>query len=750
MKTIVFFTALFLLYFDSIGQFSLYKVNRIPFFDKDSILVENPFEASLINPMFSQIDLDMDGYKDLYVFDREKGRSLTFINKKILGKSTYRYDSKYEKFFPTDFYGFVLLRDFNCDGLEDIFACASGGMKVYKAKRNTDSSIAYTKMTNQLMTENLPKFGGPPFNIWVSSDDVPVIEDIDGDGDLDVMAVSLGDVAQTFYINVSKERGWSCDSLRYQIKATCWGKYTSISNPFRILPNTCGGDTTDEFTHPTKPINLRHNGVTSWALDDDGDGDWELVSGDVGYSYALYGKNLGTKTFAKLDSITAVYPDSVHPIDYNFPVGYWMDIDNDGKKDMIVNGHADRIQEVKKSVAFYKNISTTSKCDFKYQNDHFMFNDIIDVGAGARPFFFNYDEDSLMDLVVSNDYNYDTSKLPFSSLYLYKNIGSKNKPIFKFITSDFANLAQYKYTHLHPTFGDINQDGHMDMIVGSAQHGLMLSMNIFQNGVSNFSFHTWSFITLNNLKFATPYLYDINKDSTLDLIIGEENGKLFLVKNTGTKAIPHFNTNLIHYSLGNVLVDDAAQQIFFNLYSAPTVSVVDSTHEPYLLVTNVIGNVAQYKIMLDSVDWGTFPLISKNIIPLKYKERSYISMADINGDTAMDIMVGYHTGGLMMYSFNSFDSLSKKVDTVVETKEIHHVMIDFDLFPNPTKDILYIKSNNNISKTATIFDHLGREIFNFEFNEVMKEVDLKDLSKGIYHIVVNEGNDKVCRKIVRE
>jgi hypothetical protein len=750
MKTIVFFAVFVVSMLASLGQVSLYKINRISFLDKDSILIENPFEAAFINPMFGQIDLDMDGWKDLYVFDREKGRNLTFINKKIVGKSTYRYDSKYEKFFPNDLYGFVALRDYNCDGLEDLFTATSGGMKVYKGTRYIDSSIVYTKVTNLLMTENMPKYGGPPFNIWVSGDDMPVIEDIDGDGDLDILAVSLGDVSQTFYINLQKEKGWSCDSLRYQIKAGCWGKSVAYSNPFRLYPNACGGDTADEFAHPKPPIKSRHNGATSWALDEDGDGDWELVSGDVGYSYAIHGKNLGTRTFAKLDSFTTIYPDSAHPISYNFPVGYWMDIDNDGKKDMVVNGHSDRIQEVKKSVTNYKNISTNSVCDFKYQSDNFMLKDIIDVGAGARPFFFNYNEDSLMDLVVSNDYNYDSEKVAFSSLYLYRNIGTRLKPIFKFETSDFGGLGQYRYTHLHPTFGDFNDDGHADMITGTAQHGLIKSLNVFVNGVSTYPIHELNTIPVNNLKFATPFLYDFNKDATLDIVTGEIDGNLFYIKNTGTKSSPNFNTNLIHYSFGNVKVEDSAQQVFFNLYSAPSVSAVDSTHEPYLLVTNSVGNVAQYKIIKDSLDWGSFPRISKNIFPLKYKERSYISMADINGDSALDVMVGYHTGGLMMYSFKSFDSLSKKVDTVIVTKDIRNTTIDFDLYPNPTKDIIYIKSNNWITKSAVIFDHLGREIMKFTFQNESKEIDLRDLSNGIYHIVVREGEERVCRKIVRE
>ena len=69
----------------------------------------------------SEIDLDFDGTKDLFLFDRSGDKISTFLNHGIPDSVSYLYAHDYIRKFPK-LNNWALLRDFNCDGKEDIFA----------------------------------------------------------------------------------------------------------------------------------------------------------------------------------------------------------------------------------------------------------------------------------------------------------------------------------------------------------------------------------------------------------------------------------------------------------------------------------------------------------------------------------------------------------------------------------------------------------------------------------------------------
>lgn len=71
---------------------------------------------------------------DLYVFDREGNRQLTFLNTGVLGEASYVFAPQYAANFPR-LENWVLLRDYNNDGAMDIFAYPDqpvGGIIVYR------------------------------------------------------------------------------------------------------------------------------------------------------------------------------------------------------------------------------------------------------------------------------------------------------------------------------------------------------------------------------------------------------------------------------------------------------------------------------------------------------------------------------------------------------------------------------------------------------------------------------------------
>lgn len=63
-------------------------------------------------------------------------------------------------------------------------------------------------------------------NLYVSSIDIPAIEDVDGDGDLDIITFSILGSQVEYHKNLSMERYGDCDSLDYELRNKCWGFFT--------------------------------------------------------------------------------------------------------------------------------------------------------------------------------------------------------------------------------------------------------------------------------------------------------------------------------------------------------------------------------------------------------------------------------------------------------------------------------------------------------------------------------------------
>ena len=69
----------------------------------------------------------------------------------------------------------------------------------------------------------------------------------------------------------------------------------------------------------------------------------------------------------------------------------------------------------------------------------------------------------------------------------------------------------------------------------------------------------------------------------------------------------------------------------------------------------------------------------------------------------------------------------------------------FTIFPNPAKNLVYIKSDSEIEQVR-IIDALGKVIL----AQNNTEINVEHLAKGIYTIEISTGNGKVFRKFIRE
>lgn len=115
--------------------------------------------------------------------------------------------------------------------------------------------------------------------------------------------------------------------------------------------------------------------------------------------------------------------------------------------------------------------------------------------------------------------------------------------------------------------------------------------------------------------------------------------------------------------------------------------------------------------------------------------RSVCSSTDVSNWT------GATTLGCSITAYNWFLTLSN--ENFIPNSDTDNLQI----FPNPTKNIINIKNITEI-ENIKIFDYLGKEVLTQTENN--NEINVENLSKGIYLIEINSENRKVYKKLIKE
>ncbi|GAA4804560.1 T9SS type A sorting domain-containing protein [Litoribaculum gwangyangense] len=84
-----------------------------------------------------------------------------------------------------------------------------------------------------------------------------------------------------------------------------------------------------------------------------------------------------------------------------------------------------------------------------------------------------------------------------------------------------------------------------------------------------------------------------------------------------------------------------------------------------------------------------------------------------------------------------------KVNNIPAEKIIENLSI----YPNPASSgKIYITSKNNLNKKVEFYNVLGKQIFSIDL--VGKELNISNLSKGVYILKITEGEISETRKLI--
>ena len=714
--------------------------------------------GGLNTPQFSEVDLNNDGTQDMYIFDRTGNVSLTFINNGTSDEPDYDYAPEHQSYFP-ELTDWAMLRDYNGDGVMDIFASSEDsdlsvqGIIVFTGSY-VDNHLNFERfhfISQDFDLDVIPfKNNGGFEEVYVSFIDYPSIDDIDGDGDLDILTFAAGGGHVYLYNNQSIEMGYGKDSLIFNLEDECWGRfYESGLDPIIELSSDVDS-CVNEFVENV--AENRHAGSTLLTLDNDNDGDKELVLGDLSLPNLNMLYNGGNNEFAFMVDQDTFSPKNTLPVDINFPASFLMDVDNDSKKDLLVSPNFDN--EDYNVAWFYKNTNSNEFPSFYIIQKDFLVEHMVDMGTDTHPVFFDYNADGLLDLVVGNN----SFQMPFGEkvprIYLFENKGTTSSPEFDLVDDDYLDYSQIAGDLNYapsPTFGDLDNDGDLDLLIGEKSGKFYYVEN--NSGPGNpASFDEFypegsmgpdddGYMGIDVGQRAVPQIVDLDRDGLPDIIVGVHLGFVSYYPNVGTANAPLFLPNIDpDIPTGeNIKVLGLIDTKFndFQGFAAPV--ILDFGGDYHIFSGSRAGYLLHYSNIDGNID-GDFTLETDFYGEIREGFNTHPAIADIDNDGILEMVVGNERGGLSMFKTNL---ITVSTNYIYQNPEV-------SIFPNPANDFFNVelKNGNGVRVIFSVFNAIGQEVFKDSFASSSYQVNCKSLSNGIYFVKFKIGEEVVVKKVV--
>lgn len=721
---------------------------------QDEKTVLNGFMPGLVAPQFSKIDVNGDGKEDLFVFDRTGDVVNVFLYENEDGKVAYRYTQEYDMLFPS-LREFALLKDYNGDGLKDIFALSSENVPGIEVWKNVGSlgSPKFEKVLFPQFNHDILYFqiGSQLANLYVSNIDLPAIEDVDGDGDLDIVTFDISGGKEHLYQNMVVERDLPRDSFIYILADDCYGRVYEDGFSEEITLSASSDVCPDGLTSGNGGGVIRHSGSTTLLFDHNGDGDLDMLIGDIGSSGLILLTNGGTSVESWIVEEDIEFPayDTTVDIDL-FLAAFHLDVDDDGAKDLIVAPNEERGAETKDHIWYYRNYGSDQNPDFRLETKNFLMESTVPLGTYSDPCFFDYNADGLMDLIVGSDGPLKDGEYD-GGLLLFENTSTEDQIEFTLVDTDYLGLANLtdEKVRLSPAAGDMNDDGAIDLVIGNLPGFLFYFENqADQLSPSVFDTYNYPYFDIRPGSRVKPDIFDLNADGKPDLILGERNdnfdeehmviGGVNYIENIGTKSSPNFDPEAMAGNNTPALGGIFTKEQGFTLYgsSAPKF-FYNENGDIEAFVGSTGGKIMHYDDISNNI-YGIYNQVTDSIAVERLGDFSTLDLADIDKDKFLELVVGTERGGLAFYQTDIIDYVFSSTDDITTST--------LNVYPNPTDDI--INFSEPVSGLLSITDIGGRVVVEMVVNK-LKQLSLNHLEKGVYIVEIINSKRRDVNKIFK-
>ena len=677
------------------------------------------FAGGMHSGQFFMFDVNADDIEDLIVFDRAGDLVKVFI--KVDGAFVYQPDLA--QFFPENLQNWIFLVDYNCDGQKDLFTYSSFGVRIFTNTSAAGGFPSWALARDPLFTQS----GNSSVNLLVNPSDIPAILDIDGDGDIDILAFnfSSGQTAE-LYENRSADTGGAC-GLDFVRANQRWGGFSECNcDDFQFGDFTCA--------NPAGRT-LHIEGKSFLIADLTGDGLPEVLLGQETCDGLTYLLNEGSADNPAFFERNLYLPDFAPIQGPFFPSTFLGDFTGDGLGDLIISSnHREDLTglDYTQSVFLLANEGTPAAPSFA-EPVPFLQNEMLDVGENAVPVAYDANGDGHPDLLVANKGLPGPGGTFRATITLLQNNGNGG---FEHITSDWMGLGELALTNLSFQLTDMNDDGRPDLLLkGYGLNTFGLRVLWIPNASGTFSPNAAEPLDLAINATDAPYFYDVNGDGRLDMLLGQSNGRLSLWLNSGSNTAPVFNTKTDAY-LG---IDRTPDRTFLT----PQVVNHDGNDTPDLLLADNSGGL---RLIYDFTSTSPSPKVVQFFNatldatqPLKAGRRPWPALADLNGDNARELVIGTAQGGLL-----AFTATNDQGNPGPE------VRLQVSAYPNPLETTRSLWIETNLDATAILYNLSGQRLSSELALSRTRTVtiDLANFPTGLYFLRVQAGGQVVTKRII--
>lgn len=716
-------------------------------------------------PQVQLADCNQDGVGDLLLYDR-RGEVLMSFKGSVdeNGEVTYTLDKDLAKGFPP-INDYMILADFDKDGIPDLFTGHPiiNGMRIFKGKYDnnilhfdqvlwpdqvglgSDAIRFYSKITNRKTLNQ----------IFISSEDIPAVFDVDGDGDLDILTFDMGGFVMHWYNNRSIEWGFGTDSLIMFFEESCWGGFYESGVTPEVSLSPVKGRCYDpsDLQYNLRNDDFRHAGSTVLALDATGNGLTDLILGDISFSELVLLINGGDPQVAWMVDQDVNFPSYDKPYSVqSFPAAFSVDVDQDGFADILAAPNSQQWYQDVNQLWYYRHNGDAQNPKYFFQTEHFLIDKMLDFGSGSVPAFFDYNNDGLLDIVVGVYNRHDQSAQKQASLYLLKNIGDLSDPIFELLDDDFLDLYEIcrnleGFCAFVPTFYDLDGDGDLDLFVATGEGKILYRENLGSSGHGMpFEFGPvelfWQEIIIP--RESSILFYDLDGDLLPDLLVGSRQGFVSFYKNVGEPGNPQFindpnapeNIRMLRGidSRGNTCITGFAQ-----------VQIVYDNGVKKLVLGSDCGHLRIFHIP-DNLNETFHEEMNHPIRSLDHGRLVKTAFGDLDGDGFLEMLVGTQRGGLHLYG-----SRFRNDDLVSSIKENNHRNSSFTVFPNPANEVIHLRIDQPLALPSTleIYNMQGQMVLSRRLDKLETFIPIDSLKSGIYSLVIKSSHFIDTLKLVK-
>jgi hypothetical protein len=564
------------------------QVNPFPVFDEQGNQMDFPFLGGFNAPRPQFVDIDDDGYPDLFV--QETTDDLKFF-KNTGWHSETSLSWETDKFHNLDIGEWFRFVDLDQDGDMDLLT--EQPYSYIRYYRNSGSA-QYPQF--ELAADSLKDINGTP--IFSDRQNIPNVTDIDSNGNLDLFIGRL-DGTVTRY----ESRGLDQDAIP---------RFELITERFQDI-------------EIVKQFGTLHGANTMAFMDIDGDRDQDIFWGDFFEQSVLLLENRGSTSIPDFRSEPRPFPpnDPVQTSGYNAPtLTPWGDEGRIALFLGVLGGAYNANSTLAENFYFYEQNSAGT---YSLQSKQFL--STIDVGNESIVAAGDLNGNGKQDLLLAS--KIDPGGRNSSLVYSYENRGTLSKPEF-YLTGTLDLPDAYHYA---PALADLDDDGLDDLLLGRWRGGVAY----YRNSGDGFELSEQTVLELPRGSNAAPALKDIDNDGDFDLLLGSSSGSVYYFRNEGSASRPDFQ-----------LVEGALSGVEVQHRSVPTLNDIDQDGDYDLFLGSKVEGIVFYR----NTGSPENPEFKREKMPfsLQLPQFSAPLFTDLNGDGTPEILSGNKQGGLLFFS----------------------------------------------------------------------------------------------------